>query len=153
VHRQVSLFDGSRGAVVIDLHFMMGLGDLNGILCTSCETTQVRTAHRPRVLRQGRVPGGQCRSSGPLDRGVDQDEVELRFDILLRRAKLLTEGRFQGIIQDDPDQQSTLSRLADVLALVQPLIVELERPGSVQQTLQPLEPLEARLLQLASYCN
>jgi len=86
-------------------------------------------------------------------RGVDKDEVELRFDILLSRAKLLSEGRFQSIIQDDPDQQTTLRRLADVLVLVQPLMAELERPGSVQQTLQLLEPLEPRLLQLASYAQ
>ncbi|WP_245435672.1 putative bifunctional diguanylate cyclase/phosphodiesterase [Microvirga calopogonii] len=86
-------------------------------------------------------------------RGVDKDEVELRFDILLSRAKLLSEGRFQSIIQGDPDQQTTLRRLADVLVLVQPLMAELERPGSVQQTLQLLEPLEPRLLQLASYAQ
>jgi GGDEF domain-containing protein len=86
-------------------------------------------------------------------RGVDKAEVELRFEILLSRAKLLIEGRFQSIIQDDPDQRATLRRLADVLVLVQPLIAELERPGTVQQTLQLLEPLEARLLQLASYAQ
>jgi diguanylate cyclase (GGDEF)-like protein len=86
-------------------------------------------------------------------RGVDKDEVELRFEILLSRAKLLMEGGFQSIIQDDPDQQATLHRLADVLVRMQPLIAELEHPGSVQQALQLLEPLEARLLQLASYAQ
>jgi diguanylate cyclase (GGDEF)-like protein len=86
-------------------------------------------------------------------RGVDKAEVELRFEILLSRAKVLIEGDFQSIIQDDPDQLATLRRLADVLVLIQPLIAELERPGSVQQALQLLEPLEPRLLQLASYAQ
>jgi predicted signal transduction protein with EAL and GGDEF domain len=39
------------------------------------------------------------------------------------------------------------------LVRMQPLIAELEHPGSVQQALQLLEPLEARLLQLASYAQ
>jgi diguanylate cyclase (GGDEF)-like protein len=86
-------------------------------------------------------------------RGVDKAEVELRFEILLSRVKLLVEGRFQSIIQADPDHQATLRRLADVLVLVQPLIEELERPASVQQALHLLEPLEPRLLQLASYAQ
>ncbi|QRM33454.1 bifunctional diguanylate cyclase/phosphodiesterase [Microvirga sp. VF16] len=86
-------------------------------------------------------------------RGVDKGEVELRFEILLSRVKLLIEGRFQSIIQDDPDQLATLHRLADVLVLLQPLIAELEHPGSVQQALQLLEPLEPKLLQLASYAQ
>ncbi|QRM35574.1 bifunctional diguanylate cyclase/phosphodiesterase [Microvirga sp. VF16] len=86
-------------------------------------------------------------------RGVDKGEVDLRFEILLSRVKLLIEGRFQSIIQDDPDQQATLRRLAEVVELLQPLVAELEHPGSVQQALQLLEPLEPRLLQLASYAQ
>ncbi|QRM32626.1 bifunctional diguanylate cyclase/phosphodiesterase [Microvirga sp. VF16] len=86
-------------------------------------------------------------------RGIDKDEVELRFEILISRAKLLIEGRFRSIIQDDADQLATLRRLAEVLVLIQPLIAELEHPGSVQQALQLLEPLEPRLLQLASYAQ
>ncbi|QRM33532.1 bifunctional diguanylate cyclase/phosphodiesterase [Microvirga sp. VF16] len=86
-------------------------------------------------------------------RGVDKGEVELRFEILLSRVKLLIEGRFQSIIQDDADQLATLRRLADVLVILQPLIAELEHPGSVQQALQLLEPLEPKLLQLASYAQ
>ncbi|MBO1907966.1 EAL domain-containing protein [Microvirga sp. 3-52] len=86
-------------------------------------------------------------------RGADKEEVELRFEILLSRAKLLIEGRLQSIIQDDPDQLATLRHFADVLALMRPLIAELEHPGAVQQALQLLEPLEPRLLQLASYAQ
>jgi diguanylate cyclase (GGDEF)-like protein len=81
---------------------------------------------------------------------VDSDEVELRYEILLGRVKILNEGKFNALLQRDPDHQVTLRQLEMTLAAVEPFIQELERPDSVQRALEILRPLESSLAQLAS---
>jgi len=82
---------------------------------------------------------------------VDRNEVELRYDILVGRAQILTEGRFQGLLERNPEHGATLRELQDRLAAIQPLIGELDRnPAAARQALDILRPLEGKLAQLAS---
>jgi diguanylate cyclase (GGDEF)-like protein len=84
---------------------------------------------------------------------VDQDEVQLRFDILLNRLQLLSEGEFEEFVRQDPERQQTLRHLGTTLSAVQPLVESLDRPGAVQAVLDRLAPLDAELVALASAAN
>ncbi|MBF9233177.1 putative bifunctional diguanylate cyclase/phosphodiesterase [Microvirga alba] len=85
--------------------------------------------------------------------GVTRDDVELRFDVLLNRAKLLDDGEFQDFVRRDPERQSAVQRLNEVLAAAEPLIAKIETPGAAREALALLAPLEPRILGLASSAN
>ncbi len=53
---------------------------------------------------------------GAPDGGVDKDEVELRFDILVNRVQLLSDGEFQDFIARDPEHREILDQLAAAVA-------------------------------------
>jgi diguanylate cyclase (GGDEF)-like protein len=89
------------------------------------------------------VPGG----------GVDRDEVQLRFDILVSRAKLFSDGEFQTFVRRDPERQATVRSLNEILEKVQPLIDRLETPDSALEAYAILRPLEAKLTDMASAAN
>jgi diguanylate cyclase (GGDEF)-like protein/PAS domain S-box-containing protein len=85
--------------------------------------------------------------------GVDKDEVQLRYDILVSRAKLLNDGDFESFVERDPERQSTVRRLDDVLTEVAPLIDRIDVPGNASRAYAILQPLEARLIDMASAAN
>jgi len=84
------------------------------------------------------------------DSGVDKDEVELRYDILAGRVHMLNEGDFHELLRRDPEHQVTLRALEQALISIEPLIKELDRPGTVTQIMQVLQPFEGSLSQIAS---
>jgi hypothetical protein len=81
---------------------------------------------------------------------VDEDEVKLRYEILLSRVAVLKEGKVQAVVQRDPDLQNALVDLEKALAAVEPLIENLKSPGTIDQVLGILKPLESKLATLAS---
>ena len=85
--------------------------------------------------------------------GVDKDEVQLRFDILLNRANLLSDGEFQDFVRRDPDRRATVRQFNDALVAVQPLIERLESPAAAEKALAILQPLEPKIINLASAAN
>jgi diguanylate cyclase (GGDEF)-like protein len=85
--------------------------------------------------------------------GVGKDEVELRFEILLSRAKLLNDGEFQEFVQRDPERQAAVRGLNEALAALQPIIERIDTPGAARRAFEILEPLETRLTGLASAAN
>ncbi|MGO4571009.1 putative bifunctional diguanylate cyclase/phosphodiesterase [Microvirga sp. 2TAF3] len=85
--------------------------------------------------------------------GVDKNEVELRFDILLSRVKLLNDGEFQDFVRRDPERQNTVRLLTGVLAAAGPLVQQLDQPGNAERTLALLKPLETKITGLASAAN
>jgi signal transduction histidine kinase len=85
--------------------------------------------------------------------GVDKDEVELRFDILLSRMKLLNDGDFQAFLETDVERRAILDQLASTIAAAEPLIRQIEQPGSIQKLLAILNPLERKLALLAAAAN
>jgi diguanylate cyclase (GGDEF)-like protein/PAS domain S-box-containing protein len=85
--------------------------------------------------------------------GVDKDEVQLRFDILLSRSKLLSDGQFQAFVQRDPERQAVVRGLNEVLVAVQPLIDHLDVPGNSQKANELLQKHDMKLTGLASAAN
>jgi len=85
--------------------------------------------------------------------GVDKDEVQLRYDILLSRAKLLNDGEFQSFVVLDPERQATVRRLTEILDEVQPIIDRLATPAEALAAYRILQPHEASLMDLASAAN
>jgi diguanylate cyclase (GGDEF)-like protein/PAS domain S-box-containing protein len=84
---------------------------------------------------------------------VDKDEVHLRYDILVSRSKLLTDGQFEAFVQLDPERQATVKGLNDVLAAVRPLIEQLDTPGNAEKAYALLREHEMPLAGLASAAN
>lgn len=85
------------------------------------------------------------------DIGIAKDEVELRYEILLGRARMLNEGSFQDFLNRYPEHGATLREFQERLSAVQPLIDKLDQqPGAAREALKIVKPLEGRLTQLAS---
>jgi diguanylate cyclase (GGDEF)-like protein/PAS domain S-box-containing protein len=85
--------------------------------------------------------------------GISADEVQLRFDIILNRLKLLASGDVEEFLQTDPEHQATVNDFAEVVHLAQPLIEDIDRPGNVQKLLKLLTPLDGKLARLAAAAN
>ncbi|NIX75665.1 putative bifunctional diguanylate cyclase/phosphodiesterase [Microvirga terricola] len=90
--------------------------------------------------------------SVPGVRGVP-DDLELRFEILLNRSNLMSDGEFQDFIKRDPERQATVQRLNEALVALEPLIANIEAPGAAQTALEILTPLETKIVELASAAN
>jgi len=82
--------------------------------------------------------------------GVDKEQVQLRLDVVLNRARLLSESEFSDFLNQNPEQHAIIQRLTGALTAVQPLVENLERPGAAQEVAGILEPLAADLARLAS---
>src|SRR5882757_7089725 len=54
--------------------------------------------------------------------GVSADEVQLRFDIVVNRLKLLENGDVEEFLHSDADHLATIRELEQVMAAVQPLV-------------------------------
>jgi signal transduction histidine kinase/ActR/RegA family two-component response regulator len=90
---------------------------------------------------------------GDPDSDVDQDEVELRFDILMNRIKLLGDGEFQDFVRRDPERGDIVERLVAAAAAAEPLIRDIEKPGVPAKLLALLTPLDRDLALMASAAN
>ena len=97
--------------------------------------------------------GQRLNAYGNPGSGVDKDEVQLRYDILLSRTKLLSDGDFQSFVERDPERQATVKRLGEVLTEVQPLIDAIDAPGNAVRAYTLLQPLETQLIDMASAAN
>jgi diguanylate cyclase (GGDEF)-like protein len=84
---------------------------------------------------------------------VETDEVQLRFDIVVNRMKLLETGDVVEFLDTDPEHQATVAELERVMTAAQPLMESIERPGSVPRLLELLTPLDAKLARLAAAAN
>jgi two-component system, cell cycle sensor histidine kinase PleC len=85
--------------------------------------------------------------------GVDKDEVQLRFEIMLNRVTVLGRGDVGAMTASDPEQASRLSALAAALQEIEPAIKRLDRPGDAQPILARLAPLEPELKSFAAAAN
>jgi diguanylate cyclase (GGDEF)-like protein len=82
-----------------------------------------------------------------------RDEVELRFDIMLNRVKLLEAGDVGEFLEADPDRLDTVNELREIVSKAQDLVAKLELPGVPQQLSSLLSPLGSKLARLAAAAN
>jgi len=85
--------------------------------------------------------------------GVDADEVQLRFDIIVNRKNLLETGDVNDFVVSDPDHRATVEQLEQMIQSAQPLVDRIDEPGKAQQLSKMLAALDTRLLRLAAAAN
>jgi diguanylate cyclase (GGDEF)-like protein len=81
---------------------------------------------------------------------VDEDEIKLRYEILVNRAQVLSAGAVQNLVQHSPEYLATLHSLEEALVSLEPVIGNPRSPTARQRALDVLKPLEGKLAQLAS---
>jgi diguanylate cyclase (GGDEF)-like protein len=81
---------------------------------------------------------------------VDEDEIKLRYEILVNRAQVLSAGAVQNLVQHSPEYLATLHSLEEALVSLDPVIGNPRSPTARQRALDVLKPLEGKLAQLAS---
>ena len=85
--------------------------------------------------------------------GVTDDEVRLRYDILVNRSKLLAQGDVLDFLEANPDQRATVQALEQAIKAAEPLVDAIETPGNAAKALRLLAALDARMVNLASAGN
>jgi signal transduction histidine kinase len=90
---------------------------------------------------------------GNPDSGVDKEEIELRFDILLSRIKLLNDGESQVFLDQNPEHRATVDQLEAAAAAAGSLIGQIETPGSIERISSMFAPLERKVAVLAAAAN
>jgi signal transduction histidine kinase len=86
-------------------------------------------------------------------RGIDKDEVQLRFDILHNRFDVFTRGDVQAFTDAKPEQKEAVLAFGRLLGELEPLVQTIDRPGTVARILKLCEPLDGRLARLAASAN
>jgi signal transduction histidine kinase len=81
------------------------------------------------------------------------EEVRTRLDILYNRLGILKEGMITAYIQRFPDQKGAIDELDSVLHEIEPLFDRIGQPGTAQQILSLLKPLESGLSRFAASTN
>src|SRR4051794_29609443 len=85
--------------------------------------------------------------------GVDQDEIQLRFDIIVNRYNILNSSNLQGFLRENPADQVIVDDLGKLLKSAQPIIGRIREPGAVSDLLQLLSPMDQKLARLAASAN
>jgi signal transduction histidine kinase/CheY-like chemotaxis protein/HPt (histidine-containing phosphotransfer) domain-containing protein len=85
--------------------------------------------------------------------GVSEDEVQLRYDILVSRGTLLAQGDVLDFLETNPDQRATVQALEQAIKAAEPLVEAIETPGNAAKALKLFSALDARMVNLASTGN
>ncbi len=85
--------------------------------------------------------------------GVDQEQVQLRLDIVRNRITLLDSGETRDFIIGRPDLEATVRQLRSMADEAQPLVDNLGQGDTVSRLLKLVSPLSPLLLQLAAAAN
>ncbi|HEX2136429.1 MAG TPA: ATP-binding protein [Microvirga sp.] len=85
--------------------------------------------------------------------GVTEDEVRLRYDILLNRLKLFQNGEFAEFVRSEESRQQTVKDFARTLAELEPLLEDLSSEPVAARALRLIAPLDRELALLASAAN
>jgi len=83
--------------------------------------------------------------------GVSEDEVQLRFDIILNRLRLLDTGEVEEFLDSDKDHRNTVHELQRAMASGLPLAENIGRAGNavlVSRVLQAVGPAPGVVLEL-----
>ena len=82
--------------------------------------------------------------------GVDQDEVQLRYDIIVNRLSLLRTGEVGEFIRGSPELEAVLEQFKHTVAAGQPLVDSIDAPDSAKRLLPMFAPLNPKLASLAA---
>jgi signal transduction histidine kinase/DNA-binding response OmpR family regulator len=93
------------------------------------------------------------RLSAHVSGSVTDDEVQLRYDILVNRTKLLAQGDVLDFLDSNPDQRATVQALERAAKAMEPWIDAIGTPGNAGKALRLLSALDARMVSLASAGN
>ena len=85
--------------------------------------------------------------------GVDQDQVQLKLDIVRNRIGLLDNSEVGDFIREHADLGATVARLRSMVEEAQPLIDDLGHGTTVSQLLKLVSPLGPQLVRLAVAAN
>src|SRR5436190_541766 len=85
--------------------------------------------------------------------GVSEDEVQLRFDIILNRLRLLDTGEVEEFLDSDKDHRNTVHELQRAMASGLPLAENIARAGNAVKLLGVLTPLDGKVVRLAAAAN
>jgi signal transduction histidine kinase len=81
---------------------------------------------------------------------VDPEEIALRFDIVVNRARILSGGDAASFVEGDPERIAIVAELKAAIAALEPLVDDVRRPGAAAAALSVLRPLESGLVRLAA---
>jgi signal transduction histidine kinase len=84
---------------------------------------------------------------------VDQDQVQLRVDVMSNRLSILRRGDVAAAIARDLERVETVQAFAVALAEIGPLAARMDQPGVPQQILKILAPIEDPLKRLTAGLN
>ncbi len=87
--------------------------------------------------------------------GVDQEEVQLRLDVLANRVGIFQSGigEIQELVGSDAEFQEAITQLDLAVGAAQQLVDALDQPGAVRQLLELFSPLDGKLARMASAAN
>ena len=84
---------------------------------------------------------------------VTDDEVQLRYDVLVNRIKLLSQGDVAEFLEANPTERAIVDALKQVIRAAEPLVDNISKPGNAAMLLRLLSPLDRQMIQLASAGN
>jgi len=85
--------------------------------------------------------------------GVDQDQVQLRLDIVKNRVDLFSNAEFGDFVQKHPDLEAILTNLRSMTEEAQLLIEDLTHEATVIRLFKLTSPLGPQLVRLAAAAN
>ena len=81
------------------------------------------------------------------------EEVQLRYDIIVNRMSLLSDGEFMKFVGDDAKSTLAIEVAKATVIKVQPLIAGIKVQGASVSALAALQPLNGKFVHLASQAN
>ncbi|MBM3522537.1 MAG: response regulator [Alphaproteobacteria bacterium] len=82
--------------------------------------------------------------------GIDEDDVTLRYEVLLNRSRMLESSLVRNFIEAESGRQTVLAEFRRALAEIEPLTADLRGKDVANRIVEPLRRLEPRLVGLAS---
>ncbi|MGE0225894.1 MAG: putative bifunctional diguanylate cyclase/phosphodiesterase [Acetobacteraceae bacterium] len=82
--------------------------------------------------------------------GVDRDDVQLRFEIVLNRIRMFDDSEVRGIVHSSSDMTRMTNEVRETIVQAQPMVEDLATPRDAARLLAHLSPVMAKLMRLAS---
>ncbi|EKF17788.1 putative bifunctional diguanylate cyclase/phosphodiesterase [Nitratireductor pacificus] len=82
-----------------------------------------------------------------------KQDVSLRYQILVSRMDLFQSGEFLGFVTEVPDSREAVEEMASVVRRIGTFIDDIDKPENAQLALELTEPLERKMIALASQSN